>query len=138
MNQIDCILFDCDGTLVDSEVLCSKAYVHMFARYGIHLSLEEVFKKYKGVKLYEIIDRVNAEQGTDLAKETLEPLYRQEVARLFDSELQQIAGARELLAQVTVPVAALVEPAGEGPGNSSATSTVCDGSKSGSRSRCRV
>ena len=54
MNQIDCILFDCDGTLVDSEVLCSKAYVHMFARYGIHLSLEEVFKKYKGVKLYEI------------------------------------------------------------------------------------
>lgn len=68
MNQIDCILFDCDGTLVDSEVLCSKAYVHMFAHYGIHLSLEEVFKKYKGVKLYEIIDRVNAEQGTDLAK----------------------------------------------------------------------
>ena len=104
MNQIDCILFDCDGTLVDSEVLCSKAYVHMFAHYGIHLSLEEVFKKYKGVKLYEIIDRVNAEQGTDLAKETLEPLYRQEVARLFDSELQQIAGARELLAQITVPV----------------------------------
>lgn len=104
MNQIDCILFDCDGTLVDSEVLCSKAYVHMFARYGIHLSLEEVFKKYKGVKLYEIIDRVNAEQGTDLAKEALEPLYRQEVARLFDSELQQIPGARELLAQVTVPV----------------------------------
>lgn len=68
MNQIDCILFDCDGTLVDSEVLCSKAYVHMFAHYGIHLSLEEVFKKYKGVKLYEIIDRVNAEQGTNLAK----------------------------------------------------------------------
>lgn len=56
------------------------------------------------MKLYEIIDRVNAEQGTNLAKEALEPLYRQEVTRLFDSELQQIAGARELLAQVTVPV----------------------------------
>ena len=48
MNQIDCILFDCDGTLVDSEVLCSKAYVHMFAHYGIHLSLEEVFKNTRG------------------------------------------------------------------------------------------
>ena len=56
------------------------------------------------MKLYEIIDRVNAEQGTDLAKEALEPLYRREVARLFDSELQQIPGASELLAQVTVPV----------------------------------
>jgi len=104
MNQIDCILFDCDGTLVDSEVLCSKAYVHMFAHFGIHLSLDDVFRKFKGVKLYEIIEQVNAEQGTTLAKEELEPLYRQEVARLFDSELQQIAGARELLAQVKVPM----------------------------------
>ncbi|WP_413514844.1 6-phosphogluconate phosphatase [Serratia proteamaculans] len=104
MKQIDCILFDCDGTLVDSEVLCSKAYVHMFAHYGIHLSLDEVFRKYKGVKLYEIIEQVNAEHGVALPKEELEPLYRQEVARLFDSELQQIAGARELLAQVSVPM----------------------------------
>lgn len=91
MNQVDCILFDCDGTLVDSEVLCSKAYVHMFAHYGIYLSLDEVFRKFKGVKLYEIIEQVNAEHGINLAKEELEPLYRQEVARLFDSELQQLS-----------------------------------------------
>lgn len=104
MNQIDCILFDCDGTLVDSEVLCSKAYVHMFAHYGLELSLEEMFRKYKGIKLYEIIEQVNAEYGAALPKEELEPLYRREVARLFDSELQEIAGARELLAQVVAPM----------------------------------
>ncbi|MBH1930809.1 6-phosphogluconate phosphatase [Serratia rubidaea] len=104
MNQIDCILFDCDGTLVDSEVLCSMAYVHMFAQHGVTLSLDEMFKKYKGIKLYEIIDRVNAEHGVTLAREMLEPLYRQEVARLFDSELQEIAGARDLLAQIVVPI----------------------------------
>ncbi|MFC0228994.1 6-phosphogluconate phosphatase [Serratia aquatilis] len=104
MNQIECVLFDCDGTLVDSEVLCSKAYVHMFAHYGIELSLEEVFKKYKGVKLYEIIEQVNAEQGVDLPIGKLEPVFRQEVARLFDAELQPIAGARELLAQMSVPI----------------------------------
>ncbi|TQI78055.1 HAD superfamily hydrolase (TIGR01509 family) [Serratia fonticola] len=104
MNQIECVLFDCDGTLVDSEVLCSKAYVHMFAHYGITLSLEEVFKKYKGVKLYEIIEQVNAEQGMNLPTSELETVYRQEVARLFDAELQPIAGARELLAQMTAPI----------------------------------
>ncbi len=104
MNQVECVLFDCDGTLVDSEVLCSKAYVHMFAHYGIELSLEEVFKKYKGVKLYEIIEQVNAEQGVNLPAGELEPVYRQEVARLFDAELQPIAGARELLAQMKAPM----------------------------------
>lgn len=103
MIQIECILFDCDGTLVDSEVLCSMAYVHMFAQHGITLSLDEVFKKYKGIKLYEIIDQINAEHGVNLAKEQLEPQYRQEVARLFDSQLQPIAGAQALLAQINVP-----------------------------------
>ncbi|WON76938.1 6-phosphogluconate phosphatase [Serratia sp. UGAL515B_01] len=104
MNQVECVLFDCDGTLVDSEVLCSKAYVHMFAHYGIKLLLEEVFKKYKGVKLYEIIERINAEHGVNLPISDLEPVFRQEVARLFDAELQPIAGARELLAQMRVPI----------------------------------
>ncbi|UAN51508.1 6-phosphogluconate phosphatase [Serratia sp. JSRIV002] len=104
MNQVECVLFDCDGTLVDSEVLCSKAYVHMFAHYGIELALEEVFKKYKGIKLYEIIERVNAEHGVNLPASDLEPIFRQEVARLFDAELQPIAGARELLAQMNVPM----------------------------------
>ncbi|MFV8986560.1 6-phosphogluconate phosphatase [Serratia fonticola] len=104
MNQVECVLFDCDGTLVDSEVLCSKAYVHMFAHYGIELALEEVFKKYKGIKLYEIIELVNAEQGVNLPASDLEPIFRQEVARLFDAELQPIAGARELLAQMTAPM----------------------------------
>ncbi len=104
MNQVECVLFDCDGTLVDSEVLCSKAYVHMFAHYGIELALEEVFKKYKGIKLYEIIELVNAEHGVNLPASDLEPIFRQEVARLFDAELQPIAGARELLAQMNVPM----------------------------------
>lgn len=104
MSQIDAVFFDCDGTLVDSEVICSRAYVHMFREFGITLDLEEVFKRFKGVKLYEIIDIVNAENGVDLAKADLEPVYRAEVARLFDSELEVIAGANALLDAMTVPM----------------------------------
>ena len=104
MSQIEAVFFDCDGTLVDSEVICSRAYVHMFAEYGITLDLETVFKRFKGVKLYEIIDMINAEHGVNLAKTDLEPVYRAEVARLFDSELQVIAGANALLDAMNVPM----------------------------------
>ena len=104
MNQVDCVLFDCDGTLVDSEVLCSKASVHMFAHYGIELALEEVFKKYKGVKLYDVIEQVNAERGVNFPAKEMEVVFRQKLAYLFDTELQPIAGARELLAQMAVPM----------------------------------
>lgn len=104
MSRIEAIFFDCDGTLVDSEVICSRAYVHMFARWGIQLELEEVFKRFKGVKLYEIIDIINAEHGVNLQKAELEPVYRAEVARLFDAELVEIAGAAALLEKVAVPM----------------------------------
>ncbi|MFA3763103.1 6-phosphogluconate phosphatase [Yersinia sp. 2544 StPb PI] len=104
MNNIECVMFDCDGTLVDSEVLCCRAYVVMFAHYGIHLSLEEVIKRFKGVKLNEIVALVSKENGLDESIATLEKLYRAEVARLFDAELQPIAGAKALLEQITLPV----------------------------------
>ncbi|WP_227732745.1 6-phosphogluconate phosphatase [Yersinia proxima] len=104
MSNIECVMFDCDGTLVDSEVLCCQAYVVMFAHYDIHLSLEEVIKRFKGVKLNEIVALVSQENGLDEPIEKLEKLYRAEVARLFDAELQPIAGAKELLEQITLPV----------------------------------
>ncbi len=62
------------------------------------------FKRFKGVKLYEIIDTINAEYGVNLQKETLEPVYRAEVARLFDSELEVIPGAAALLDAVKIPM----------------------------------
>lgn len=104
MTRTEAVFFDCDGTLVDSEVICSRAYVHMFAQYGIELELEEIFKRFKGVKLYEIIDTINTEYGVALKREALEPLYRAEVARLFDAELQPIDGAAALLDSITVPM----------------------------------
>ncbi|KNC90029.1 6-phosphogluconate phosphatase [Trabulsiella odontotermitis] len=104
MTNIEAVFFDCDGTLVDSEVICSRAYVYMFQQMGITLDLEEIFKRFKGVKLYEIIDTINAEHGVNLQKADLEPLYRAEVARLFDSELDVIEGANALLDAVTVPM----------------------------------
>ncbi|AMO51339.1 haloacid dehalogenase superfamily, subfamily IA, variant 3 with third motif having DD or ED/haloacid dehalogenase superfamily, subfamily IA, variant 1 with third motif having Dx(3-4)D or Dx(3-4)E [Kosakonia oryzendophytica] len=104
MSHIEAVFFDCDGTLVDSEVICSRAYVHMFKEFGITLALEEVFKRFKGMKLYEIIDVISAEYGVALAKSALEPVYRDEVARLFDAELEVIAGAGALLDAVSVPM----------------------------------
>ncbi|MEY6296256.1 6-phosphogluconate phosphatase, partial [Salmonella enterica subsp. enterica serovar Corvallis] len=46
MSQIEAVFFDCDGTLVDSEVICSRAYVTMFRQFGITLELTEVFRRF--------------------------------------------------------------------------------------------
>lgn len=38
MSQIEAVFFDCDGTLVDSEVICSRAYVTMFRNLAFTLT----------------------------------------------------------------------------------------------------
>lgn len=102
--SIECVFFDCDGTLVDSERLCTQAYVNTFARYGIHCSLQEMFEQYKGAPLYDIIAEMAAAHQTVLPQDEVEQAYRAEVARLFDASLQPIAGAQELVAAVAVPM----------------------------------
>ena len=101
---VECLLFDCDGTLVDSEMLCTQGYVNTFAQFGIQLSLQEMFEKYKGVKLYDIIADVTAQHPIEASTETLESTYRAEVARLFDLHLQPISGAADLLAAIRLPM----------------------------------
>lgn len=103
MSDIACVFFDCDGTLVDSEVLCCQGYVNIFAPYGVRLSLEEVIKTFKGVKLYDIVARISERYGVQASAEELERSFRQETARLFEASLQPISGVPELLAALTAP-----------------------------------
>ncbi len=77
---------------------------HDVQEFGIHVELEEIFTRFKGVKLYEIIDIISKEQGVTMIQADAEHVYRAEVARLFDTELEVIAGANELLASVNVPM----------------------------------
>lgn len=102
--SIECLFFDCDGTLVDSERLCTQAYVDTFARYGAELSLQEMFEKYKGVKLYDIIADVSRQHPLNAPVEEIEREYRQQVAHLFNAHLQPIPGARALLERICVPM----------------------------------
>lgn len=101
---VKCLFFDCDGTLVDSEMLCTRAYVNTFGLYGVDCSLQEMFEKYKGVKLYDIIQDVADAHQTDLPQQEVENAYRQEVARLFDLYLQPVKGAKALLEQIKLPM----------------------------------
>ncbi|PWC19998.1 6-phosphogluconate phosphatase [Brenneria roseae subsp. roseae] len=105
MSRIECVFFDCDGTLVDSEVLCCQAYVNVFIPYGVELSLDEMIKTYKGVKLHEIIARISQQYGLTISMEEAERHYRQDVKRLFDESLRPINGARELVQSIKVPMA---------------------------------
>jgi len=98
--NLKCIIFDLDGTLVDSEHLGCRALLELLPE--INESLEVLTERYHGGKLAEIlIDIENRFQCS--IPEGFEPIYRRHVSEIFKKELQPIPGAIEVLRQIDHP-----------------------------------
>ena len=48
MTKPECVIFDCDGVLIDSEILTCRAWHETLAELGINMTLKEVMNKIIG------------------------------------------------------------------------------------------
>ncbi|XBS70346.1 6-phosphogluconate phosphatase [Acerihabitans sp. KWT182] len=101
---IACILFDCDGTLVDSEMLASRAYQQLFSQFGVELDTQQVHDRYKGMKVYDILASLAATHSVLPSPHELEPAFRENLTRLMEEELTVIDGVEELISSIAVPI----------------------------------
>lgn len=99
-----CVLFDCDGTLVDSERLGFLGLSVKFLALGIQLDPDELVIKYRGWKLAAILEELVGEHAVVLPSDFVEH-YRVVVADLFARELQPIAHIATALQQIDLPKA---------------------------------
>lgn len=96
--MIKCLLFDCDGTLVDSEFLCNLALEIKLRAYGVDTSANTLMEKYRGGKLANTLQSIEQEHDISL-KENFEVSYRAFVEQLFKKELTACKGVPEFLSQ---------------------------------------
>ena len=99
-NQESCILFDLDGTLVDSEPLCNQAFLDLLP--DLPLSLPQMMLQFRGRKLAEILSELETLLGAELSA-GFENTYRNQVARLFTRALQGFPGVHQALCSLEVP-----------------------------------
>ncbi|MEL7290915.1 MAG: HAD-IA family hydrolase [Pseudomonadota bacterium] len=92
-----CVIFDCDGTLVDSERLCCVALCGTFKQFGAILTIEQAVKHFEGGKLADILSSTKERLGVDVSLDQLEPVYRQQLDELFEQQLKPMDGVFELL-----------------------------------------
>lgn len=57
MNNI-CVIFDLDGTLVDSETLCNQAFLDLLPEIGVPVAV--LVQRYRGLKLAAILADLSA------------------------------------------------------------------------------
>jgi HAD superfamily hydrolase (TIGR01509 family) len=101
---IECILFDSDGTLVDSEPLSFEVLVAMLAPLGLDLDPDALHLEYRGWKMGEVFERISREHGLSLPA-GFEQAFRERQLKCFETELKPIPGVEELLSGIDLPMA---------------------------------
>ncbi len=96
------VVFDCDGTLVDSELLCNLALQHQLAEIGVACNAQELLAKYRGGKLATIMASLETDFSISLPP-SFEKEYRAKVNTLFDEQLRPNAGVKEVLESLSMP-----------------------------------
>lgn len=99
-QKIEAVIFDCDGTLVDSETLGGRAMYETAAKYGCTLDEHALIKACLGSNMARSIELMNRHSATPMP-EHFAPEVRALMAEKFKSELTEIAGASNLLKALT-------------------------------------
>jgi HAD superfamily hydrolase (TIGR01509 family) len=66
--NFDLIIFDCDGVLVDSEVISCRVHADVLTRYGYPITAEEVHRRFLGRSAYDAAAEVERELGRRLSE----------------------------------------------------------------------
>ncbi|MDI9335386.1 MAG: HAD-IA family hydrolase [Cytophagales bacterium] len=106
-KEIKAVIFDCDGTLVDSEVLGAKAMHEIAAQYGCSMPFDAFNQSYTGRNMALNIETINSFSETPMP-ESFATEVRAAMAIKFAEELKEIAGATALLTHLHergIPVA---------------------------------
>lgn len=100
--MIEAVIFDCDGTLVDSERLCFQAAVEHLSTRGITVDADALDQEYAGGNLEVMVREIGERNGVVLGSECVAEitLREREIAR---TELQAIVGIEPVLEQLQMP-----------------------------------
>ena len=91
------VIFDCDGVLVDSELIALSQTRRALGQAGLRLSDAQTLERYLGRRLDSVIQLAQVELGSALPPDFPEELTRDIVAR-FERELKGIEGVRQAVA----------------------------------------
>lgn len=102
MTKPGCIIFDCDGVLVDSEVIGVKVLLDMASEYGVTMDLQEAVEEFSGIRLREGIKMLQQKAKSPFPDD-FEQTFRKRSYEVFKTEMRPVKGIREILDSLTMP-----------------------------------
>jgi len=100
-QNIDLIIFDCDGVLVDSEILSRRVLLGMLETHGVIVSEDYFHTHFLGFSFEHVAAKVFSDFSVKLTSEFRQN-YREKLIQVFASELKPTSNIKELLVQLKV------------------------------------
>jgi len=97
------IIFDCDGVLVDSELISNRILATELTQHGLTLSPEDCRRCFTGISLESVKAEIKKDFGYVLPPD-FESTIQALDAKTFELELKPISGIAEALRKIPVPV----------------------------------
>jgi HAD superfamily hydrolase (TIGR01509 family) len=101
-ERIDLVIFDCDGVLVDSEVISCRAHAETLTLHGYPITSEQVLARFLGVSDREARQTIETELGRKLPDD-FELQVKAATLQFYADDLQPIPGVAEAIAAISLP-----------------------------------
>lgn len=98
-----CIIFDCDGVLVDSEAISAKVFHKMALELGCNLDFEIILEQITGTSMKENLEFFANYMDGELPLH-FEKEFRKRSFEAYKKELKPIDGVHSLIDKITVPI----------------------------------
>jgi HAD superfamily hydrolase (TIGR01509 family) len=102
MSEFDLVIFDCDGVLIDSEIISARMLVAELARLGLRIDLAYVERHFLGRSYPVVMETIRREFGLALPPD-FEAQYREALLAAFQTELKVVPHVHEVLTGIGVP-----------------------------------
>ncbi|WP_331280882.1 HAD family hydrolase [Litchfieldella xinjiangensis] len=99
MARLPCLLFDSDGTLVDSEILLADVLGEVLPQFDLPFTAAQYLKEFRGVRFLTIIEALALRHEVHLGDRytILEATMRERMEQRMRAELHPVDGMREAL-----------------------------------------
>lgn len=100
--MVKCIIFDCDGVLVDTEKIGNGVLLEMASEHGFEMKIEDAYRNFNGRKLKDCFRYIEETIDKELP-ETFETEFRQRSFDAFKTQVKPMEGVIEFIDKLTIP-----------------------------------
>ena len=96
------VIFDCDGVLVDSEVIANRVFAQMLGEIGLPMTLDEVLERFVGRSMPYCWEVIAGLLGHELPQKFIDD-YQWRTAAALQDQLQMVPGVDAVIAGLGRP-----------------------------------